>query len=193
VVFSVTAGGTTPLTYQWHFNGKPITGENSAALILNHVDVPNGGQYHVAVWNGAGFAISQTAALTINIPPNIFSHPVAQVVNSNAPASFAVSAAGTGTLRYQWQLNGMNLENATNMTLTINNAQPSDEGLYRVLVTDDITTVMSAEARLIVRWGPSIEIPPQGQTNVVGSTMTFSVRARGSVRWDSNGAKGPRR
>jgi hypothetical protein len=181
ILFAVTAGGTAPLTYQWHFNGKPIAGANASTLAINNVEAPNAGNYSVVIWNGAGFAISQSAALIVNIPPSILFHPATQVVNSNAPASFTVTATGTGPLRYQWQLNGANIANATNMMLNISNAQPGDEGSYRVLVTDDIATAASAGARLIVRWGPSIEIPPQSQTNGVGSSMTFSVRARGSV------------
>jgi hypothetical protein len=181
VVFNVTASGTAPLIYQWRFNRQAIPEENKPALLLSNVDVPNRGSYSVVVWNGAGFSLSQAATLTINVPPSILVQPQTQVVNSNATASFTVVATGTGTVRYQWQFNGVAIVNETNATLTISNAQLGNEGEYGVVVTDDVSFTPSVLVRLIVRVPPSILIPPLGQTNIVGSTMAFSVTCSGSV------------
>jgi hypothetical protein len=180
-VFSVTAAGTGPLSYQWYFNGEALGGQNAALFTLSSIEPPDAGSYSVVVWNGAGFAVSQPASLIVNMPPEIQAHPQTQVVNPGATATFTVAATGTGTLHYQWQRNGANIPNATNATLTITGAQLADEAEFRALVTDDITTVPSAAARLIVRVPPTILERPVGQTNVVGSDMTFSVTCSGSV------------
>lgn len=199
-VFNVTASGSTPLSYQWYFNGNPIAGGNGASLILNSVDVPNAGEYDAVVWNGLGFAVSQKATLTVHRPPRILAHPQNFLVASNGTANFSVTAEGTGTLRYQWQFRWggtgagpwMNLPDATNRTLAVTSARLDHEGDYRVLVTDDIITVPSAPARLTVRIRAAILVSPIGSTNVVGSSITFSVTASGSVpmgyQWRRSGS-----
>jgi hypothetical protein len=181
VLFTVAATGSAPLSYQWRFNGSVLPDANAAALTLTNVDVPSAGRYDVVAWNAAGFAWSQAARLTVNIPPAIFIPPQSQVVNTNTEVTFSVVAVGTGTLRYQWQFNGVNLANATNASLTITGTRLDHEGDYRVLVTDDVATVSSASARLTVRVPPTILIAPRGQTNVVGSSLTFSLSCSGSV------------
>jgi hypothetical protein len=181
VAMSVTASGTAPLHYQWRFDGLPLADETNATLNLTSVVGANSGLYDVVVWNTAGFAASQGARLTVLIPPNITQQPVQQVVNPGQTATFTVAANGTGPIRYQWQRNGVDLAGATASTLTINNAQLGNEGEYRVLVTDDITTIPSTGTRLIVRVAPIILVPPVGETNSVGANVTFSVMASGSV------------
>lgn len=135
----------------------------------------------MVVWNVAGFASSQLARLTVNVPPVIYIPPQSQVVNTNTNVTFSVVATGIGLLRYQWQFNGANLANATNDMLPITGTRLEHEGDYRVLVTDDIATVPSAVARLTVRVPPIILSAPRGQTNVTGVTLTFSVTCSGSV------------
>jgi hypothetical protein len=181
VVFSVGASGTGPLNYQWRFNQKPIDTATTPTLSLPDIDVPNGGTYDVVVWNAAGFVLSDPAQLAVNVPPRIIGHPQSQSVPTNTTVTFTVLAQGTGAIRYQWQFNGSNIQNATNASLVVPNAQLEQEGEYRVLVTDDITTVPSAVARLTVQVRPVILEHPVGSTNVVGSSVTFTVRASGSI------------
>ena len=66
VSFSVVADGTTPLNYQWMFNGVNISGANNNQLTINNVQAANAGNYTVIVSNGGGFSISQPATLTVN-------------------------------------------------------------------------------------------------------------------------------
>ena len=40
VAFTVTAGGTPPLSYQWRFNGTNLAGANSFTLTLTNVQSP---------------------------------------------------------------------------------------------------------------------------------------------------------
>jgi fibronectin type 3 domain-containing protein len=69
--FSVTAGGTVPLTYQWQqLVGSTWTnvGSNSATFTISSAATANAGSYRVTVSNAAGSVTSNTATLTVNQP-----------------------------------------------------------------------------------------------------------------------------
>jgi hypothetical protein len=70
--FSVTATGTQPLTYQWQFNGADLAGKTNSTLVLVNASAATQGNYQVRVSNAAGSTNSQTATLTVLIPPSSF-------------------------------------------------------------------------------------------------------------------------
>ena len=188
--FTVEVSGTGALSYQWRRNGIALPGATNASLTLNGLGRSDTAGYSVLVINPAGAVASGVATLTVLVPPTITVQPQSQVVNTNATVTFTVAATGTGPVRYQWQFNGVNIPGATSDTLTINNVNLASEGDYRVLVTDDITTGVSAVARLTVRVPPVVLVGPRGQTNAVGSTITLSVTASGSVPMGFSWRKG---
>lgn len=64
--FSVT--GTSrglPSTYQWFFNGTPLTGATNPSLVLSNVRVAQAGTYQVMVKNELGTVTSSAATLTV--------------------------------------------------------------------------------------------------------------------------------
>jgi hypothetical protein len=63
--FSVTAAGTTPLSYQWRYNGTNIAGATGTALTLSNVQSAQAGSYAVRVTNTFGSVISSNALLTV--------------------------------------------------------------------------------------------------------------------------------
>jgi hypothetical protein len=67
--------------------------------------------------------------------------------------TFSVSATGSAPITYQWQFNGVNISNATGAAYTINNAQASNAGSYRVVVTNSAGSVTSNAATLTVNAG----------------------------------------
>jgi hypothetical protein len=69
VVLSVTAAGSTPLSYQWRKNGMDLPGGTSADLTLEDVSPSDAGQYSVAVSNAAGAIASSKAALSVEAAP----------------------------------------------------------------------------------------------------------------------------
>ena len=66
--FFVVASGTATLSYQWSFNGTPLSGATSSTLTLDTVQSADAGSYTVVVANVAGSVTSAVAALTV-IPP----------------------------------------------------------------------------------------------------------------------------
>ena len=64
--FTVAADGTTPLSYQWYFNGTPITWATGSSLTITNATPQSIGQYSVTITNNAGTANSTLAALWIS-------------------------------------------------------------------------------------------------------------------------------
>jgi hypothetical protein len=63
--FSVTASGTSPLSYQWSFDTTNILGATNVTLTLTNVQFSQAGNYAVLVTNVAGTVLSSNAALTV--------------------------------------------------------------------------------------------------------------------------------
>jgi uncharacterized repeat protein (TIGR01451 family) len=69
--FSVAAGGSLPLSYQWNFNGTNIVGATNTILTLTNVQLNQAGNYAVLVTNLYGSILSSNAMLTVNPPPPV--------------------------------------------------------------------------------------------------------------------------
>jgi hypothetical protein len=68
VLFSVSAGGTPPLTYQWRLDGTNVPGAQSSTLSLINVQPSDSGNYSVAVSNAVGGVVSANALLAVTTP-----------------------------------------------------------------------------------------------------------------------------
>lgn len=119
-IFSVTASGTLPLTYQWSFNGTNLLNVTNAILTLTNVQISQTGNYSVLITNLFGSTNSATAVLTVNPPPSCDPPPSGIVgwwaAESNALDSVAnnngtlMNGIGftTGKVGVAFNLNGIN-------------------------------------------------------------------------------------
>lgn len=199
VSFSVTAGGTAPLFYQWVFNGLPLAGQTNPTLNLNNIQVTNAGPYTIIVSNAVG-AVTNSATLTIPEPPAIIAgpgggnpatgQPQSLTVVQGQNATFSANAVGSAPLSYQWRFAGINILGATNTTVTLTNVLPSQAGLYSVVISNPFGNTTSADATLTVLIPPLItpgaggggpDGQPQSLTVVQGQNATFSANAIGTA------------
>jgi REP element-mobilizing transposase RayT len=133
-VAATTEVGT--LSYEWRFNGNPISGgPNAPTLTLVGITEASQGNYTVAITNPAGTTLSTAAALNVNDPIRILTHPLSQTVSNGNTATFSVVADGTAPFTYQWQRNGVDLAGETASTLSLT-ANPNTVGRYRVKVSN---------------------------------------------------------
>jgi hypothetical protein len=95
-------------------------------------------------------------------PPFILVQPTNQTVFATTTTVLSVTAGGSPTLQYQWQLNGNDLLDATDATLTITNTQMPDAGTYTVAVTNAFGTIVSSNAILAVNAAPPCTPIPSG-------------------------------
>lgn len=150
-LLSVGAVGSLPLNYQWSRDGAPILGATGPQFRLPAAHLVDLGNYTVTVSNTIGVTTSQPAYLDVRTQPLIF-FPTAPVeCPVGQPFTWWVSAAGKGTLRFQWFWNGTAIPSATAQTYSLAASSLSDSGLYQVEVTDDLGSIRSDTARLTVR------------------------------------------
>ena len=65
-VLAVTATGSTPLAYQWQFNGTNLAKATGSTLTLTNVQTAQAGYYDVLITNVVGTVTSSNALLTVN-------------------------------------------------------------------------------------------------------------------------------
>ncbi len=196
--FSASASGVPLPTLQWlDQTGTPINGATGTTLTLTNVQYPqNGFTYSIVASNTVG-SVTNSATLTVLVPPTITSQPVSLVVTSTQSASFTVGASGAPALAYQWYKNsnaipvGVN-STANSATLAIANAAPGDMGTYFVTITNQVGSTNSASVTLTVN-STTISVtamsPANGATGVCYDTplhLTFNqaptVGTTGKIR-----------
>jgi len=200
--FSASAIGDAPLSFQWYFNGTPLTdggrvsGSATTNLTIANVQTNDAGSYQLVVTNSYGTATSTSATLTALVPAAITSQPTNRVVLSGSNVAFTVSATGTAPLNYLWYSNGTVLANggrisgATTATLNISSVQTNDSASYQVIVTNNFSSATSFVATLTVLAPVKIISHPASQAVLLGSNASFTVTASGTTpgyQWYFNG------
>lgn len=141
------------ITYQWQHsatgeNGPwtPIPGSTLPTLSITNAQNSNVGYYRCCVSNRCNTIYTNVAHLTLIEAPTITQQPFSDTVcEGSVPSPFVLKAISTETIYYQWQfsLTGVagswtNINNATDSVLSFENAQISDEGFYRCLISTDM-------------------------------------------------------
>ena len=171
--FTVESGGSDPLIYQWYFNDtNAIANANDSILTITNVGPGDVGSYSVAVSNSAGTAISSNAVLTIDtngVAPVFNPEPASEVVLIGGTASFTGVADGTAPITYQWSKDNTPIPGATSTTLTITNAQATDDGNYTITASNSVGVTVSDPGQLTVT---TSVIVPNTAYNLIGFANT---------------------
>ncbi len=163
VLFSVSAQGAGPLSYQWFLNSNAISGATSASLTVTNAQLDDHGSYFVEVTDDNGTVRSASALLVVRVPPAFTAQPVSRTAIEGDNVTFAVSVSGTPPLGYRWRRNGISLvTKIDDPTLTITNVQLSHAGTYNVIVTNVVNPapeIISSDATLTVLLRPTLLQP----------------------------------
>jgi hypothetical protein len=189
--FQVSATGTSPLNFQWWFNGTNSIGANTNVLTVGNAQPNQAGAYSVVITNAAGSVTSAVALLTIATPPSITQQPSNLVVVQGQNATFSVGASGYAPLNYQWRLNGAAIASTTSTSFTLIGATTTNAGNYDVVVSNPYGSATSTVAQLTVLQPPLITSQPTNQNVAVSGSVTFQVAASGTAtlnyQWWFNG------
>jgi len=206
--FTVIAGGTQPLSYQWYFNNTPLTnnahyaGVTSTNLAVFSAQLADAGSYSVIVTNYLGSVTSSIAnLLVVSNPPAITTQPQSQSVNVGTNLTFTTAVTGDAPLNFQWYFNGVPLVNtshilgSTSNNLTVVNAQTNDMGNYFMIVTNLVGMATSSVATVTILSPPVATVQPTGRSVPPGWPTTFSASFTGGTpmtyQWQLNGADIP--
>ncbi|HWY76767.1 MAG TPA: immunoglobulin domain-containing protein, partial [Verrucomicrobiae bacterium] len=88
--------------------------------------------------------------LLVRTPPVLGTQPTNAVLVEGTGTNICVTATGTPPIQYQWQLNGVNIAGATDSCYTIPVAQTNNAGSYTVVVLNDLGTLNSSAAALLL-------------------------------------------
>lgn len=194
-VFVCNATGGT-ITYKWQkdgvdlVDGGNVSGSLTSTLNISNVSASDAGSYVCIVSSLCSSSINSNAALlTINNSTVITAQPVDVTVCMGSPASFAVTASGSG-IGYQWNVNGIAIIGATNATYTIASTLISESGTYSCDIISACNFVTSSIATLVVNAPVSIVTEPSDLSACPGDNVTLTVLASGlvsSYHWQKDG------
>lgn len=196
--FTTAVSGTPTPTLQWQLSTdgttfNPIAGATTSNYSSAATTATNSGyQYRVVATNRAGTATSNVAVLTVTsaaTAPAITTQPTDQSVASPSAAIFSVSATGTATLTYQWQvsIDGVSYSDIAGAIANTYNTGATSAGQnghrYRAVVTNSVGSVTTNAAVLTVTTAaiaPSFTTQPQSQSVAAFATATFTVAIDGT-------------
>ncbi len=176
-------------------------GSSTVAAPFNFIHTMDGG----LTWHPAGYDNTQSINRirflhatfgyasgrklhVFRVPLALTAPPTNQTLTLGSDAIFAVGAAGTAPLAYQWRFHGTNLNGANTPLFTVTNAQSADAGPYSVVVSDYSGALTSAVATLTVVAPP----PPLrlSSPRVTGGWFAFDLATEPphsyTVEWASN-------
>lgn len=183
LVLATTVKGTSPLSYQWQFNGTNlsdggrVSGSSSNTLTISGISAGDAGSYQLVVSNFLGTATSIPATFGVFTPPTLVSSLADQAPTFGDAVQWTVNVAGTGPFTYQWSLNGVLLAGQTNANLSLANVSSAQAGIYTVTISDPYGSQITDTAvlSLIIAWGDD----SVGQTEVPRGLMTANAVAAG--------------
>jgi hypothetical protein len=146
--FTSTAVGTTPLSYQWLFNGAPVAGAATANWTLHVGSGAQAGSYSLLVTNIAGE--DQSLPFTLTVLPVAITSPGNGVRWSNAVVTVAGTANDNGQVdAVRYTLNGATnifTASGTNVWQFSFNAVPGTN-TYSVYAVDAYTNQSAVATR----------------------------------------------
>lgn len=189
--FTASASGSP--SYTWTRNGVAIPGATSNTYTTAEaVAEDNNAVIGLTAQTGVG-KVSSYATLHVNYA-SITNHPADQTVTPGQAVTLSVTAAGSGTLAYQWVKDGVDIPGATASNLTVASVTLSDSAAYSCKVTSSLNgTLASATSRAgrlaVVTDLPVITAQPADLTVKAGDPAAFSVVATNALgyQWYKDG------
>jgi hypothetical protein len=128
------------------------------------------------------------------VAPSITIQPQNQTVTAPASASFSVTATGSAPLSYQWNENGVAINDATAASYTTPATTGTDNGAkFTVTITNSAGKVTSSSATLTVNV-VTVSVTPSSINVLLGDTQQFTASVTNSsntsVNWSVNGIAG---
>lgn len=184
--FVIVASGND-ITYQWKqkINNAwvNIPGADSPQYGFDASIGDNHASFKCYIENDGGSAESKEAILIVHYTaPVITIEPEDAIVYNNKVASFTVTASGESKA-YQWQKKNQNvwtnISGANADTYSFIASLEDDKTFYKCIVSNNGGSDETSEVMLTVLPGPIILVPPESQTVIEQTKVTFSISVQG--------------
>lgn len=172
VTFSVAAVGTG-LTYDWQKGGVSLGAPNSPTFTIPSTSVSSRGSYSVVVSNSIGTLVSNFVPLIVNAPIVITAPVSPDIRYIGDSTTFSVDNTGTN-VAYQWYKGSAAISGATGPSLTLSNLKATDAAIYKVKLSNTLTTLYSSASLVVVDSGS------YAQDVADGSNALLTARAYGT-------------
>lgn len=153
---SVTVKDTTQeLTYQWYRDDSLLTNQAKESLVIQSADRLHAGIYKVVISNIGGSTQSDTATVSVidnneiqrpdnyPYPPEVLLQPVSIEIKEGESISLLVAVNALPEASYIWLHEQTMLADQTTSNLKIDNAALESAGNYRVIIRNNVGTVVS--------------------------------------------------
>jgi hypothetical protein len=92
--------------------------------------------------NTFSYSINVAGSAPAVVTPTVTAQPASRAVDAGSSTSLSVTATASGGAAptFQWQRNGSDLGGATGATLTLDNVQPANAGVYTAVIASGATT-----------------------------------------------------
>ena len=175
VVISVGHTGTPSFEYQWYEGGRKLSGETKPYLILAGVTAWDTGSYSVSVSNFYGTTHSQAAVVRVTGPPIIITEPIDVRAGIGNQILLGVKVFGIGPIQYQWYKNGQAVEGATGSNFYASNVNADNEGIYKVVVSNEFGQEESRDAVVTVGAGVGVSLNSDGLATIYLKTKIDGI------------------
>lgn len=172
--FTVTAAGTSPLSYQWRFNAVNITGATASSYTRTNAQLADAGNYTVVVTNVAGSITSAVAVLTVTSPPPVVAF-VASVTNGMSPLVVNFTNLSSGATNYSWTFGDGHTNSAVSPTNTY-----TTQGSYTVTLVGfglGGQTMLTRTNYIVLSNAPPVLAPINNRAVYVGATLLITNSA----------------
>ena len=169
ITFTVSATGTTPLTYQWFKNSTTALTANvsatTAALTLTALTPSDAGSYTCTVTNAAGSIVSGAFTLTVTAQPASVTLGSLAATYTGSPRSVTAVTAPAGL--------------PVNISYNGSATPPTDAGSFTVVATVNSPTYLgSATGTLVIARAPqAVAFAPLPATLRVGTPFALAATA----------------
>ena len=119
VSFSVSVVSLETPTYQWYFNGAPISDATGSSYSISKATAKNAGSYYVICVNGVGPTTSGTATLTVLITPPVANNDSYSVLENTLRTVAASGVLANDVDTYGGTMSAVLVSNVSHGTLNL--------------------------------------------------------------------------
>lgn len=198
-VFTVTAGGTAPLSYQWQKNGADIPGAASATYAAPAAYAPDdSASYRVRVTNPLGSVLSEPALLRVLYRP-MFVYPQYSGLSAGFGNlfRFEVLANGNPTPTYRWTSTNPAFTGPDASGRRVEVPVPSVPMMtyhsYHITASNSQGSDYNSVAVMNQQGPAAFRITPAASGVTAGQSLTLTAQAvpSMSLQWERNGQPVP--